>query len=126
MGDKVRFPGNPQDAAAEDLSAPVTCFLHDTGLLGSSDELAKADGVSAAVFGPPQTVAIIQSGSTALAKWWSATLAGGAVLTAGVAGLKGIWSGEHDPVRIAILGGAAVVLAAIAVALGVIVSSDVK
>lgn len=126
VAESVRFPGNATDATAEDLSAPLTRLLQNLSLLGTPDDLKKADGASAAIFGTPQSVAIIEAGATALGKWWSVALAGSAVVTGALAAWKGIWSGEHDVVRLGIVVAAALILSAIALALGAIVSSDVR
>jgi len=122
----VRFPALAQDDAGQDLSTPVVLLLRDLNVLGSPEDLKKADGVEAALNGPPQSVAIIEAGATALGKWWTAALGVGATLTSIVATAQGIWGQEHDIVRVAFVGGAAAVLTAIAIAIAIIVSSDVR
>jgi len=122
----VLFPATVQDPKGDDLSQPVTQLLRDLSMLGTPTEIESANGVKAAFTGPPQSVAIIEAGATALGKWWTAALASGASLTAIIAAIQGIWGGEHDPVRVAFVAGAAVVVAALAIAIGIIVSSDVR
>jgi len=122
----VRFPGNAQFAAGEDVSAPLVQLLRDLHILATETDMEKAGSATSAFTGPPQSVAIIEAGATALGKWWTAALAAGASLTAIVAAIQGIWGNEHDPVRIAFVASAAVVLAAIAIAIGIIVSGDVQ
>src|SRR6202035_1466809 len=122
----VQFPGEAFGDHSDDLSPPIVQLLQDLHVLASGTDLAQADGRQAAFKGPPQSVAIIEAGATALGKWWATTLGAGAGLTAIVATVQGIWGNEHDLVRVAFVGGAAVVLAALAVAIGLIVSGDVR
>src|SRR2546423_11419321 len=97
----VRFPGSAQDPSGQDLSMPVVKMLEGLSILGTPDEMKNASGVTAAFGGPPQSVAIIESGATALGKWWTVALGAGATVTGIVAGAQAIWGGEHDLVRVA-------------------------
>jgi hypothetical protein len=122
----IQFPAHPVDDSGNDISAPVVSLLEKLSILSDPTELEKANGPGAVISGPPQSVAIIESGATALSKWWSAglgaTLTGGTILTA----VTGFWAKEHDPVRIALIAGAAFFFGAVALAIGIMVSSDVR
>ena len=122
----VRFPGNPRDAAGEDLAAPTVALLTGIDLLAKEEDRNKAQGPGALLGSPPPSVAIIEAGAASLSKWWSAVLGAGITLAGVTAAVKGVRSAEHDAVRIAIIAGAAVVLAALALAIAIIVSSDVR
>src|SRR5205807_765660 len=70
----VRFPGNAQFAAGEDVSAPLVQLLRDLHILATETDMEKAGSATSAFTGPPQSVAIIEAGATALGKWWTAAL----------------------------------------------------
>src|SRR5438094_78317 len=95
----VTFPGKAQDPTGNDLSKPVVQLLNDVNVLGTTEDLKAANGTGAAFAGPPESVAIIEAGATALGKWWATALGAGAGLTGIVAAIQGIWGNEHDPVR---------------------------
>ncbi|GEM_PF-3059516 len=122
----VQFPAYPEKADGADLSGPVQTLLQQLSLLPKSDDADKPNGSLPPFTGPPQSVAIIEAGATALAKWWAAGL--GTVITAAsfTAAVQGIWGGQSDNVRIAMVGGAATLLAAMAIAIAIMVSSDVR
>jgi hypothetical protein len=122
----VQFPGKPEDAEGTDLSHPITQLLQDTSLLGNPTDLQSAGGLGAVFTGPPQSVAIIEAGATALTKWWAAALGGGATVTTIAVAVKGVWSSEPDAVRIAILGSAAFILVALILTIGLMVGNDVR
>jgi len=121
----VRFPQGAHDTG-DDLSAPVVQLLQDLHILASDDDSKKAGTAQSALTGPPQSVAIIEAGATAVTKGWSVAIAllGGAPALLVV--FRGLWGGEHDAVRIAFVAGGALVLAAIAVSIGIISSGDVQ
>jgi len=120
----VQFPGQAQDAKASDLADPVVRLLQDLSLLGTKDELAGASTVGTVFTGPPQSVAILEAGATAVSKWWSAALGTGITATGGLAAVKGIGAGR-TPVDPALLGDAALVIAAMSLTIAIIVGSDV-
>jgi hypothetical protein len=80
----------PSKAVSEetDVSEPVTVPLQDLNLLGKSSEIAEAGGFTAAFTGPAQSVALIEAGATAAAKWWAGGL-GASVMPFGEAWLTG-------------------------------------
>jgi hypothetical protein len=119
----VQFPGQAQDAKASDLSDPVVRLLQDLSLLGTKDELAGASTLGAVFSGPPQSVAILEAGATAVSKWWSAALGTGITATGVLAAVKGLGAGR-TPVDPALLGDAALVIAAMSLTIAIIVGSD--
>jgi hypothetical protein len=119
----VQFPGQAQDAKASDLSDPVVRLLQDLSLLGTKDELAGASTLGAVFSGPPQSVAILEAGATAVSKWWSAALGTGITATGVLAAVKGIGAGK-TPVDPALVGDAALVIAAMSLTIAIIVGSD--
>jgi hypothetical protein len=124
----VQFPGQAQDAGASDLSDPVVRLLQGLSLLGSKDELTGASSLGAVFSGPPQSVAILEAGATAVTKWWSAALGTGITATGVVAAVKGsVFSGKPlDWGHIALIGEAALVIAAMSLAVAIIVGSDIR
>jgi hypothetical protein len=122
----VRFPAEARQDDGTDLSPPIVQLLQDIHVLAPGKALQSADGAQAVFNGPPQSVAIIEAGATALGKWWATTLGAGAGLTGIVAAVKGIWGNEPEPVRVALVAGAAIVLSALSVAIAVIVNGDVR
>jgi hypothetical protein len=122
----VQFPGDPADPAAKDLADPVYQLLHKLNLLGSADDYAQDDSLKGLFATTAPSVAVIEQGATALTKVWSAILAVGITITGVVAAAQGVWGNEHDIVRVAIISGSAVVLAALSVSLGLIVQGDVR
>ena len=67
----------------KDIEAPTTALLRKLNLLGIKDELDAATGFASAFTGPPQSVALIESGATAASKWWAAGLGTSVVATWG-------------------------------------------
>jgi hypothetical protein len=120
----VQFPGQAQDAKASDLSDPVVRLLQGLSLLGNKDELTGASSLSAVFSGPPQSVAILEAGATAVTKWWSAALGTGITATGVVAAVKG--SVFSSTPHIALIGEAALVIAAMSLAIAIIVGSDIR
>jgi hypothetical protein len=113
----------PSDIA-DDVATPTVGLLQDLNLLPKADELQKADGPSAALGGPPQSVALIESGATALAKWWSVVGAGA------VGGLwvsvRTFWDGNDPANQRVLLWSAAIVSAAIVLGIGWLFGSDLR
>lgn len=121
----VRFPEQALDATGTDIEPPLKELQQGLGILPDDKDMAKS-GAAATFTGPPDSVAIIEAGATALSKWWSvviAALGGTAVITA--AATK-FWSGQAPEVRVGLIGGMAGLLIAALIAISVIVSSDVK
>ena len=57
----VRLPGNPWDPTEPEIATPLTDLLHDLSLLGTPQELSDASSAASVLFGPPQSVAIIEA-----------------------------------------------------------------
>lgn len=119
----VQIPGKAVSDAT-DLRQPVRLLLEDLNLLGSVTETNKAEGFKAAFTGPPQSVAVIEAGATAAAKWWAAGLGASVVATWG--SVVAWWANQEIPIKVGALGGAAFVTAALVVAIGYLLASDVK
>jgi len=120
VADDVKIPGAAIDDHGTDLLVPLQKLLTGINALGSSN-----DSTGGAFQKPSQAVAIIESGATALTKWWSGAVGAVGGATAITAAITKFWSGQHGDVRIALLATTGGVLVAVAIALAVIVSSDV-
>jgi hypothetical protein len=123
MPDPVQVPLKAVSDGA-DLRKPVRVLLKDLNLLGTDAEARKAGEFAAAFTGPPQSVALIEAGATAAAKWWAAGLG------ASVVGIWGSvanwWPTESDTVKAVVVGGALFVTAALVIAIGYLIASDVR
>lgn len=123
MADDVVIPGKAVDDGQQDLKPPVRRQLEDLLLLPKSGE--SGDGFITALTGPPQSVALIEAGATAATKWWSAGLSAVATVASGL--LVGFWNSEASvEVKMALIIGLAVLLAAVVVAIGMLLSADVR
>lgn len=126
MGANADSAQIPSKAVSDDADVrqPVRALLEDLKLLGSPAEEDRATGVISAFVGPPQSVALIEAGATAAAKWWAAGL-GATVLP--IWGSVAAWLPKQDvPVRVVVLGGALLVTAALILAIGYLIASDVR
>ena len=121
---QVRIPGDAVDFAAQDVSAPLVQLLQDVSLLATDADLEKAGTAKAAFSGPPQSVAVIEAGATAFAKWWAAGL--GAAAAAAWAAATNFYKSNGTTTQRVVLWGAAIVIAALILALGYIVSTDTR
>lgn len=120
----VRLPGNAIDPQGADVAAPAVAVLRQLYLLPTEQELSEAGKVASLFGGPPQSVAVIEAGATALSKWWAAGL--GTSLLAGWGTFAGFWDGQGGASQRAIILAAAIASAAVILAIGYIVASDVK
>jgi hypothetical protein len=93
-----------------DVRQPVRALLEDLNLLGSTDEESAADGFQAVFAGPPQSIALIEAGATAASKWWAAGLGASVIATWG--SVVTWWGGQDTAIKVAVVGGAAIVTAA--------------
>jgi hypothetical protein len=121
----VQFPEEAVNPAGADVLAPLKELQQGLQVLPADKDIAKA-GASATFVGPPDSVAIIEAGATALSKWWSvaiAALGGTAVI---ISAVTKFWNGESPGVRIGLIAGMAAFLAASVLAISVIVSADLK
>jgi hypothetical protein len=119
---EVRIPAGIVDADAKDIATPVSDLLTRLELL--PEEGDAGDNKVGVVGGTPYSLQVITSGALSLNKWAAtaiAALGGSGAITAG---LTGFWSGEATPVRVALVGGLALVLSALAVSVAMIVRGD--
>jgi hypothetical protein len=124
MADEVQIPSQAVSPDGADLCPPVRGLLEGLDLLGTGPESEQANGFMAAFTGPPQSVALIEAGATAATKWWAAGL--GATVV-GIWGSVAAWYDDQpEPVQVALLGGAALVTAALVLAIGYLIASDVR
>lgn len=117
-----RFPVN-LPAASGDVAEAIVTVLYDLNLLPTKDDLDQAGDAGASFRGPPQSVAVIESGATALAKWWA--VAGSGVLGGLWISVAAFWRNNTD-IRGQMLWSAAIVSAAIMVGVAYLLASDVR
>jgi hypothetical protein len=120
MANDVTIPGAGIDTGGNDILDPVVQLLTGINMLGTQDQAGSF------LNNPKPNVAIIESTATSLTKVVG-TLVGSlggasAVATGGLA----IWGGLQGGERIAVIAASAGLLSAIAVALSVIVGSDIR
>jgi hypothetical protein len=121
---EVRLPGNAIDTDATDVAAPAVALLRDINLLPTDQDMQQAGSPGAVLGGPPQSVALIEAGATAFAKWWAAGLG---VTAAGIWGSIGVFWGDQPPeTQRVLLWIAAVVSAALVLSLGLIIGADLR
>lgn len=111
------------DADGADIGEPTELLLQKLRLLGTADEVEASGKVSAAFGGPPQSVAVIEAGATSLSKWWAAGL--GAAALAAWPAINRFWNDEPDQQGVLLIG-VSIVVAALVLAIGYIVGSDVR
>jgi hypothetical protein len=116
----------PSKAVSEktDVRQPTRDLLEDLNLLGTATEDQAAAGFAATFSGPPQSVALIEAGATAAAKWWAAGL--GAAVIPLWASVANWWPNQKGSVQVVVIGGALFVTAALVVAIGYLIASDVR
>lgn len=108
----------------DDVLGPTNELLRGLELLGTKEDLEAANGATALFRGPPQSVALIEAGATALSKWWAAGL--GASLAAVWATVAAWFEGLPAANQPVVLGGVAFVTAATVLAIGYILGSDIR
>jgi hypothetical protein len=119
MVGEVKFP---DDAIGDenDLLTPAEKLLTGLDLLGP-------DGAGGGIASPPaQSVAILEANATALSKGWATVIAAVGGISVVTGSVSAFWTGQSSGIRIALIAGVAGVLAAAAIALAIIVSSDVR
>lgn len=120
----VQLPGTPINATGTDIAAPTQTLLRALSLLPQESDLAAASGARAIIFGPPDSVAVIEAGATALSKAWALALGAGA---AGLwASVVTFWNDLSPENRGRLLISASVASAALILSIGYIVASDVR
>src|ERR1035437_4752734 len=97
--DPVTIPGQSVDSTESDILGPLQKLLAGVNVWGDSN-----DSTGGAFSTPDQTVAIIESGATALTKWWAGAVGAVGGTTAISAAVTKFWSDQQSSgVRIALL-----------------------
>jgi hypothetical protein len=120
---QVQIPGKAV-SDANSVAPPVRSLLEDLHLLGSKTDATAAASFGAAFGGPPQSVALIEAGATAAAKWWATGI--GVTATATWVSLVGWWGGQESSIKLTALAGVAFVVAAAILSIGYLIASDVR
>src|SRR5689334_15791396 len=107
-----------------DIGVPAAALLTRLNLLETPADMANADGVTSVLSGPPQTVALIESGATAAAKWWSA--GGAAVVAAAWVKLYSWWGSQPGHIQDVALWGIAIITSAVALAIAYLLATDIR
>ena len=119
--------GRPRIALPDntDVATAAVGLLYDLNLLPSKQDLADAGDFGAAFGGPPASVSVVESGATALAKWWA--VAGTVIATGTWAAVAGFWNKEENkPIHNVILWCAAILSASIVLGIAYLLASDVR
>ena len=120
MATDVQIPEQATAPNGDDLLGPLQQLLTGVNTLGG------ANGSTGGAFSSPaQSVAVIESGATALTKWWSGAIAALGGATAITAAVTRFWNGQQGGARIAMIATTGAVVAAIAIALAIIIHGDV-
>lgn len=123
----VVIPGKAvgNDAANDgDISKPTVDLLGNLNLLPSNKDLELAGTWTAGLQGPPQSVALIEASATALSKWWAAGL--GATVLGAWGAVQTFWGDNPAPTQRVMLLAAAIASAAIVLAIGYLLASDIR
>jgi hypothetical protein len=123
-GDDVVVQVPDSAVGGSDIQQPLTALLEGIGLLASSEDMKDAGRFAAVFTGPPQSVAVIEAGATALSKWWAAGLGASVVATWGA--VVAWWGDQPISTRNVVLWAAALASSAAILAIGYIIASDVR
>ena len=121
---EIALPGDAVDSDGDDIAGPTKATLEALYLLPTAEDLNKAGGPTAALLGPPQSVAVIESTATAFSKWWTVFLAGTGAAVWG--SIVTFWDKNGGSTQRVILWAVALVSAALVLAIGYIIGSDVR
>jgi len=121
---KVQIPASAISAAGDDIAVPGKALLISLRLMGTDEDQEKAGQAGALFTGPPQSVAVIEAGATALTKWWAAGL--GVAATAFWGLVKTFWTGQPPETHRTMLLAGAIVSAAVILAISFIIGFDVR
>lgn len=119
----IQIPASAVQDDGKDLSAPVAQLLRDLSLLPTATDLKEAGKATRAFTGTPDSVAVIESGATAISKAWAAGL--GTAAVAGWGSVVGFWNSNQGE-RSVMIWAAVIASAALVLAIGYIVASDVR
>lgn len=113
-------------AADKDLGLPLKQLLQDLDIMGTPDDVKKADQSSTALKRLPVSISIIEAGATAASKGWAFVVAalGGGTAVWGAA--TDFWNGQPPETRGTLVIAAAVVIAACALGAALIMYADVR
>lgn len=121
----VQIPAHAIDhAKGDDVAVPTETLLVGLQLLPDQADSEEATGFASAFLGPPQSVALIEAGATALSKWWAAGLGASASVVWG--SIVTFWSKSTEPTQHVLLWVAGIATVAAVLAIGYIVGSDVR
>jgi hypothetical protein len=118
---KVQIPADSTDQKGDDVLVPLKDLLEGLNALGPA-----GSATGSALTSPSQGVAIIESGATALSKVWTTLVGALGGVTAITAVATRFWDGQQGGTRVAVVLATGAVIAAVAIALAVIVSADVR
>jgi hypothetical protein len=121
----VRIPGDAVDVGGTDLRAPAQELLRGLNLLPDEGSLKRAEGFSAALGGPPASVALIEAGATAFSKWWAAG-AGASVLTVWGSVAKFYQNQDDASTQRVLLWAASITSAALILAIAYVINADLR
>ena len=121
---KVEIPANAVLATGDDVLQPANDLLCGLDLKGSDQDTKDAGKPSAVFGGPPQSVALIEAGATAVSKWWATGL--GAAVAATWSTVFGWWGKQGDPIKEVALWVAAIITAAAVLGIAYLLGSDVR
>jgi hypothetical protein len=107
------------------IAESAVSLLYDLNLLPPQNDLEKAGQGSAAFTGPPQTVALIEAGGTAISKWWAT---GGSVLILAVWGaVTAFWNNSNNTdLHGQLVWSGAILSAALVLGIAYLLSSDMR
>jgi hypothetical protein len=108
-------------SVGEDLAKPTVGLLRDVQLL--PEEGQEQNGFESAFTGPHPSVALLEAGLTAGAKWWAA---GGSAVLLGIWGAVKVFWGENPEVRDELVWAAALASTAIIVGIAWLLTSDLR
>lgn len=110
----------------DDLAAPLQTVLRQINVLPQPGDSAKTKGATGALKGTPSSVAVIESGATALSKGWTALIGALGGTTVIVGAVQKFWTGQSGGIRIALVASFAGFMSVTVIAIAIMVGSDVR
>jgi hypothetical protein len=120
----VQIPGGAVDPEAKDVAGATQAMLESVQLLPTPEDLKKTGTFGALFKGSPQSIAVIEASATAFSKYW--TLGLGAAAAAAWPAMAIFWKGQDEANQRTLMIGLAIAIAAVVLAIGYIVGSDVR
>lgn len=121
---QMQIPAKAVKPDGTDIVSPLKELLQGVNLLGDDQETQAAGRASAAITGPPQSVAVIEAGATAASKWWATGL--GATVIAAWTAASTWWRGQNPENQRVALWAAAIITAAAVLGIAYLLGSDVR